>query len=163
VKETKLLAVIFCVLMFSMVFSNLLNFEYLDKKSWHMVYMFAIRYALVFVILAYYYKLEYFSKNYLISILYLSFSFLALTGIYSAVTMPEEMFRHGLKGTLDYRNAFGLFMGMAFVLSLLLFETKKLLSIILMLVFFCIDAFICFKIVLGEFLLCCFCCFLDKL
>lgn len=134
-REAKLLFISFFFLMFSMTLSNLLNLDYLDKKSWHMVYMFAIRYALIFIILAYYYRLEYFSKNDFIVMLYLSFSYLALTGIYTALSLPEDMFTSGLKGTLDYRNAFGLLMGMGLVLSVLLFEHKKQLSIILILVF----------------------------
>ena len=134
-REAKLLFISFFFLMFSMTLSNLLNLDYLDKKSWHMVYMFAIRYALIFIILAYYYRLEYFSKNDFIVMLYLSFSYLALTGIYMALSLPEDMFTSGLKGTLDYRNAFGLLMGMGLVLSVLLFEHKKQLSIILILVF----------------------------
>ena len=134
-REAKLLFISFFFLMFSMTLSNLLNLDYLDKKSWHMVYMFAIRYALIFVILAYYYRLEYFSKSDFIVMLYLSFSYLALTGIYTASSLPEDMFTSGLKGTLDYRNAFGLLMGMGLVLSVLLFDYKKQLSMILILIF----------------------------
>lgn len=134
-KKTQILAASFFLLMFSMILSNLLNLDYLDKKSWHMVYMFAIRYALIFVILAYYYRLEYFSKNDFIVMLYLSFSYLAFTGIYTALSLPEDMFTSGLKGTLDYRNAFGLLMGMGLVLSALLFDHKKQLSMILILIF----------------------------
>jgi O-antigen ligase len=134
-KEIKLLALSFFLIIFSMVLANLLNPEYLDQKSWLLIFKFSIRYALVFVILAYYYKLGYFLKSDLIITLYLSFSFLALTGIFSLISMPEIMLREGLKGTLDNRNAFGLFMGMGFVLSLLLFETRKALSFILMIVF----------------------------
>lgn len=134
-KETKLLFISFFLLMFSMTLSNFLNLDYLDKKSWHMVYMFAIRYALIFVILAYYYRIEYFSKNDFLIMLYSSFAFLGLTGICIAMTIPEDMFTAGLKGTLDYRNAFGLLTGMAFVLSTLLFERKKQLSIIMIFIF----------------------------
>ena len=134
-KEIKLLAISFFLIIFSMTLANILNIEYLDKKSWHQVYMFFIRYALVFLILAYYYKLGFFVKNELLLALYLSFSFLALTGLFSLISTPDVMFGEGLKGTLDNRNAFGLFMGMGFVLSLLLFETKKALSFILVMVF----------------------------
>ena len=134
-KETKLLFISFFLLMFSMTLSNFLNLDYLDKKSWHMVYMFAIRYALIFVILAYYYRIEYFSKNDFLIMLYSSFAFLGLTGICIAMTIPEDMFTAGLKGTLDYRNAFGLLMGMGLVLSALLFDHKKQLSMILILIF----------------------------
>jgi O-antigen ligase len=135
VKEAKFLAIGFSFIMLSMILANILNINYLDKKSWHLVYMFFFRYALVFMILAYYYKLEYFDKRYLIFLLYLSFSFLALTGVFSLMSMPSAVVEEGLKGTLDNRNAFGLFMGMGFVLSLLLFESKKVLSFSLMIIF----------------------------
>jgi O-antigen ligase len=72
-----------------------------------------------FMILAYYYKLEYFDKRYLIFLLYLSFSFLALTGVFSLMSMPSAVVEEGLKGTLDNRNAFGLFMGMGFCIKLI--------------------------------------------
>ena len=65
-KETKLLALSFFLIIVSMILANLLNLDYLDKKSWHLIYMFSIRYALVFVILAYYYRVGYFLKNDLI-------------------------------------------------------------------------------------------------
>lgn len=134
-KKVKLLAFSFFMIIFSMILANLLNLDYLDKKSWHLIYMFSIRYALVFCILAYYYKKEFILKQDFINIVYLSFIFVALTGIFSLISMPEVISGEGLQGTLDNRNAFGLFMGMGFVLSLLLFETNKKLSFILMLTF----------------------------
>jgi len=134
-KKTKLLALSFFLIIFSMILANLLNLDYLDKKSWHLIYMFSIRYALVFFILAYYYKIGYFLKGDFIKAVYLSFIFVGLTGIFSLISSPEVISGEGLQGTLDNRNAFGLFMGMGFVLSLLLFEKNKKLSFILMLTF----------------------------
>jgi O-antigen ligase len=48
VKEAKFLAIGFSFIMLSMILANILNINYLDKKSWHLVYMFFFRYALVF-------------------------------------------------------------------------------------------------------------------
>lgn len=71
-KETKYLFVGFCFIVFSMILSNLLNPEFLDKKSWHTIYMFVIRYGLIFVILAYFYRLEFYKKEILVVV---AFSF----------------------------------------------------------------------------------------
>jgi hypothetical protein len=40
VKEAKFLAIGFSFIMLSMILANILNINYLDKKSWHLVYMF---------------------------------------------------------------------------------------------------------------------------
>ena len=134
-KKTKYLTIGFFLIILSMIFSNLFNLEYLDKKSWHLIFVFFLRYGLVFIILAYYYKLKSFSKKELLLVLYLSFSFVALTGIFETIKNPEVILGLGLTGTLDNRNAFGLFMGMGFVLSLLLVEKNKNLAFFLLLIF----------------------------
>lgn len=134
-KETVSLTIGFSLIISVMLLSNLLNLEYLDKKSWHLIYMFVIRYGLVFVILAYFYRLEYFNKKELIIGLFASFLLLASTGIYEVINTPDVIFGTGITGTLDNRNAFGLFMGMGFVLSLLIMQYKRNLGIILILVF----------------------------
>lgn len=134
-KETVSLTIGFSLIISVMLLSNLLNLEYLDKKSWHLIYMFVIRYGLVFVILAYFYRLEYFNKKELIFGLFASFLLLASTGIYEVINTPDVIFGTGITGTLDNRNAFGLFMGMGFVLSLLIMQYKRNLGIILILVF----------------------------
>ena len=134
-KKTKYLSFGFFLIILSMIFSNVLNLEYLDKKSWHLIFMFFLRYGFVFIILAYYYRLKSFTKKELLFVLYLSFSFVALTGIFEIVKTPEVVLGLGLTGTLDNRNAFGLFMGMGFVLSLLLVEKNKNLGFFLLLIF----------------------------
>lgn len=125
----------FSFIIFAMLLANLLNLEYLDKKSWHLIYMFIIRYAFIFIILAYFYRLEYFDKKEIVVVLFASFSLLAITGIYEIIQDPNVIFGVGITGTLDNRNAFGLFMGMGFVLSLLLMEHKRNLGITLILIF----------------------------
>uniref|UniRef100_UPI004048BA5A O-antigen ligase family protein n=1 Tax=Aliarcobacter sp. TaxID=2321116 RepID=UPI004048BA5A len=134
-KKIKYLSFGFFLIIFSMIFSNLLNLEHLDKKSWHLILMFFLRYGFVFVILAYYYRLKSFRKKELLFTLYLSFSFVALTGFFEIIKNPEVVLGLGLTGTLDNRNAFGLFMGMGFVLSLLLVEKNKNLGFFLLLIF----------------------------
>lgn len=134
-KKTKHLCIGFFLIIFSMILSNFLNLEYLDKKSWHLILMFFFRYGLVFIILAYYYRLNSFTKNELLIVLYISFSLIALVGFYEIIKNPEVIFGIGLSGSLGNRNAFGLFMGMGFVLSLLLISKSKTLGLILIFIF----------------------------
>jgi O-antigen ligase len=134
-KETKYLALGFLFIALSMLVSNLLNPEYLREKSWHITFMFIIRYGLIFVILAYFYKLNFFSKKQLIITISCSFILLLLTGLFQVIESPQILLGEGIKGTLDYRNAFGLSMGMAFVFSLYLLNYQRNLALILILLF----------------------------
>lgn len=124
-KQTYVLSIGFALIISSMLLANALNLEYLDKKSWNVIYMFVLRYGLVFIILAYFYKLEYFTKKEIYIFMLCSFSFLGLTGIYQIVNNPSVILGEGIVGTLNNRNAFGLFMGMGFVLSLYSINYKK--------------------------------------
>lgn len=127
-KQTYVLSIGFALIIFTMLLANILNLEYLDKKSWNVVYMFVLRYGLVFVILAYFYKLEYFTKKEIFIFLLSSFSFLGLTGLYQIINNPSVILGEGVVGTLNNRNAFGLFMGMGFILSLYTINYKKNLA-----------------------------------
>lgn len=57
--KTKYLTTGFSLIVLSLCFSNLLNPEYLANNSWHKTFMFVIRYGLIFIILAYFYKLDF--------------------------------------------------------------------------------------------------------
>lgn len=136
-KSTKYLFFGFVSIILSMVIANVFNLEYLDNKSWHIIYMFVIRYGLVFVILSYFYKLEFFSKKEIVATVLLSLCFLMLTGLYQ-VLQNSNVLVLGITATLDNRNAFGLFMGMGVVLSLLIIKEYKVLGILLLFLFsFC--------------------------
>ena len=128
-KETKYLFVGFCFIVFSMILSNLLNPEFLDKKSWHTIYMFVIRYGLIFVILAYFYRLEFFTKKEILVLVVFSLSVLLCTGIYQILQEPTVIIKEGITGTLNNRNAFGLMMGMGVVLSLCLIKYKRIFAL----------------------------------
>ncbi len=134
-KETKYLFVGFCFIVFSMILSNLLNPEFLDKKSWHTIYMFVIRYGLIFVILAYFYRLEFFTKKEILVLVVFSLSVLLCTGIYQILQEPTVIIKEGITGTLNNRNAFGLMMGMGVVLSLCLIKYKRIFALFLLLLF----------------------------
>lgn len=135
-KETKYLFIGFFFIIFSMIFSNFLNLENIDMKSWNLVFMFILRYGLIFVILCYFYKLEYFSKKEIIYFVFSSLILVLLTGVFQSIQNFDLLLKgKGITGTLYNRNAFGCFMGLGFVLSVLLLKYKKNFAIILMLFF----------------------------
>ncbi len=118
VKKTISLTIGFFLLILCMHISNFSNLDSIDIKSWYLLYMFIIRYGLIFVLLSYFYKLNFFEKKELVQWLFCSFCALALTGVYQLIIEPNILLGQGIQGTLSNRNAFGLFVGMGFVLSL---------------------------------------------
>lgn len=134
-KETKNLFIGFSFIIFAMILSNLLNPEFLDKKSWHTIFSFIFRYGLILIILAYFYRLDFFKKKDIIVVTLFSFFFLLLTGVYQIIQEPNIVMGEGIKGTLNNRNAFGLMMGMGFVTSFYLLNYKRNLGLVLLLLF----------------------------
>ena len=134
-KETKNLFIGFSFIIFAMILSNLLNPEFLDKKSWHTIFSFIFRYGLILIILAYFYRLDFFRKKDIIVVTLFSFFFLLLTGVYQIIQEPNIVMGEGIKGTLNNRNAFGLMMGMGFVTSFYLLNYKRNFGLVLLLLF----------------------------
>lgn len=134
-KETKNLFIGFSFIIFAMILSNLLNPEFLDKKSWHTIFSFIFRYGLILIILAYFYRLDFFKKKDIIVVTLFSFFFLLLTGVYQIIQEPNIVMGEGIKGTLNNRNAFGLMMGMGFVTSFYLLNYKRNFGLVLLLLF----------------------------
>lgn len=133
--KTKCLAIGFSLIIFSLCISNLLNHEYLTDKSWYKTFMFVIRFGLIFIILAYFYKLDFFTKKDIVIVCLFSFLFLLSTGLYQIIFDPNVIKGIGITGTLDNRNAFGLMMGMGFVLSISLLKYNKNLALLLVFMF----------------------------
>lgn len=127
----------FVLMIISMVISNLLNPEFLADKSWHVTAMFVVRYTLVFIILAYFYSLGFFSKKEIILAVFASFLLLSFTAIFQICTNPSGMFnpRVGLTGSLGHHNALGLSMGLAVSSAIALFSCCKKISLVLVLYF----------------------------
>ena len=134
-KETKNLFFGFSLIVLAMILSNLLNPEFLDKKSWHSIFSFVYKYGFMFIILAYFYRLDFFKKKDIFIMTLCSFSFLLLTGIYQIIQEPNIIMGEGIIGTLDNRNSFGLIMGMGFVSSFYLLKDKKEFALPLLILF----------------------------
>ncbi|MBY0540899.1 MAG: O-antigen ligase family protein [Campylobacterales bacterium] len=134
-KETKYLFIGFCFIILTMLLSNTINPEYLDKKSWHTIFSFVYKYGLIFVILAYFYKLEFFRKREILIVVLGSFSLLLFAGIYQFIQNPTIVMGEGITGSLNNRNAFGLMMGMGFVLALCILKYKRNIALFLIILF----------------------------
>lgn len=134
-KKTKNLFFGFSLIVLAMILSNLLNPEFLDKKSWHNIFSFVYKYGFMFIILAYFYRLDFFKKKDIFIMTLCSFSFLLLTGIYQIIQEPNIIIGEGIRGTLDNRNAFGLIMGMGFISSFYLLKDKKVFALPLLILF----------------------------
>lgn len=137
--KTKALS--FCVglIILSMCIANLLNPELLGKKSWHHVFVFVMRYIGIFIALAYFYSLNFFSKKELIFMVLFGTMLLALSGIGEAILNPDVLFGNvsngnttGLTGTLENRNAMGLMMSVSVIFSLLVLNKNIKLGFLLL-------------------------------
>lgn len=143
--KTKILSFFVGLIILSMFLSNLLNLELLTKDSWKNTLSFIYRYAFVFIALAYFYSLKFFSKKEIIFMLLFGTMILALSGIFEAILNPNILFGNvsngdttGLTGPLNNRNAMGLMMSASVVFSLFILRKNLLFGFILLAIYgFC--------------------------
>lgn len=137
--KTKILSFFVGLIILSMFLSNLLNLELLTKDSWKNTFSFIYRYAFVFIALAYFYSLKFFSKKEIIFMLLFGTMILALSGIFEAVLDPKIITASvGLTGPLNNRNAMGLMMSASVVFSLFILRKNLLFGFILLAIYgFC--------------------------
>ncbi|ANE36355.1 putative membrane protein, O antigen ligase family [Campylobacter iguaniorum] len=138
--KTRFLTIAFIGIFLSMIISNLLNLQYISTKSWSYIFLFIFRYGTIFLALAYFYKLEYFSKKEIIYFIFSGLILLALTSIFYIIKDPEMT--RGLSGSLGSRTGFGLFMGLGLVLSFIVIKHKILMpALTIFFIFFTIFSF----------------------
>ncbi|MCZ6168443.1 O-antigen ligase family protein [Campylobacter ureolyticus] len=136
-KKTKVLTVFVALILLSMCLANILNPELLAKKSWHYIISFFYRYVLVFVALAYFYKLRYFDKKVLVDVFLFGLLFVAAIAIFMLILNPDIVYG-GLKGTFDNRNAMGLAMSLGVVFTLFVLKNNIKIGLVLLVIFgFC--------------------------
>ncbi|ALV25155.1 putative membrane protein, putative O-glycosylation ligase [Campylobacter iguaniorum] len=133
-KKLKILSMFVLFIIITMLISNLLHPELIDKKSYHLIIMFIIRYWMVFIALAYFYTINFFTKKELLIFLFIG-SFLVITTVLYQLYLDKGIQVTGLEGTLGNRNIFGLMMGIASVFSLLLIKANNKKPIILFIIF----------------------------
>ena len=136
-KKTKELTVFVALILLSMCLANILNPELLAKKSWHYIISFFYRYVLVFIALAYFYRLKYFDKKVLVNIFLFGLLFVAAIAIFMLILNPDIIYG-GLKGTFDNRNAMGLAMSLGVVFTLFILKDNIKIGLVLLAIFgFC--------------------------
>lgn len=136
-KKTKVLTVFIALILLSMCLANILNPELLAKKSWHYIISFFYRYVLVFIALAYFYRLKYFDKKVLVNIFLFGLLFVAAIAIFMLILNPDIIYG-GLKGTFDNRNAMGLAMSLGVVFTLFILKDNIKIGLVLLAIFgFC--------------------------
>lgn len=142
--KTRFLGLAFAGIVLSMVISNLLNPEYLSSKSWSHTILFIFRYGLIFVALAYFYRLDYFSKKEIIYFIFAGLILLGMTAVFYLAITPGLVshISGGLSGSLGSRTGFGLFVGLGFVLSFVLIKNKILMPfLVIFFTFFTVFSF----------------------
>lgn len=136
-KKTKVLTVFVALILLSMCLANILNPELLAKKSWHYIISFFYRYVLVFIALAYFYRLKYFDKKVLVDVFLFGLLFVAAIAIFMLILNPDTVYG-GLKGTFDNRNAMGLAMSLGVVFTLFVLKNNIKIGLVLLVIFgFC--------------------------
>lgn len=136
-KKTKVLTVFIALILLSMCLANILNPELLVKKSWHYIISFFYRYVLVFIALAYFYRLKYFDKKVLVDVFLFGLLFVAAIAIFMLILNPDTVYG-GLKGTFDNRNAMGLAMSLGVVFTLFILKDNIKIGLVLLAIFgFC--------------------------
>lgn len=136
-KKTKVLTVFVALILLSMCLASILNPELLAKKSWHYIISFFYRYVLVFIALAYFYRLKYFDKKVLVDVFLFGLLFVAAIAIFMLILNPDTVYG-GLKGTFDNRNAMGLAMSLGVVFTLFVLKNNIKIGLVLLVIFgFC--------------------------
>lgn len=118
----------FSLILFSMLISNLLN--EIPKSGWDSLLSYVYRYALICMILIYFYSKNFFSKNTVILFILISLGIQGLDGVYQSF-VGYDLFKHnlgsfaeGLTGATFNRNTFGFFMGLGVLTTYFLLIKK---------------------------------------
>ena len=128
----------FLLILISMTISNLIN-DVSKTNAWYLELAYLHRYALILLILFYFYSKDFFDKNLLITFILISLGLQILDGLYQYI-VGYDLFLHnignkieGLTGPIFNRNVFGLLMGMGVIVSFLSikFASKITLKILL--------------------------------
>jgi len=122
---------IFFLIVFSMTISNVLS-PITNTLSWRTELNYVFRYFLIFIMLLFLYRENFFTKRFVIVSILVSLGLQGIDGVYQAFT-HYDFIKHnfgslskGLAAAVFHKNAFGMFMAIGASLSLsLLFYKKK--------------------------------------
>ncbi|MFA9374255.1 MAG: O-antigen ligase family protein [Poseidonibacter sp.] len=114
----------FSLIILSMTVSNFIN-DVSKTDAWRIELMFILRYAFIFIILLYFYSKHFFNKKTLFIFVFSSLFIQSFDGVYQSI-LGYDFFKHnigdlnrGLTAATFNRNSFGLFMGIALIISLI--------------------------------------------
>lgn len=117
----------FSLIILSMSISNTIN-DFSNIDAWRLELNYIYRYALIFIILIYFFSKQFFSKQIFIIFIFISLGIQGLDGIFQSI-MGFDIFKHnlgnltvGLTGVTFNRNTFGFFVGLGVILSFLLIK-----------------------------------------
>jgi len=141
-KECRWLSVCFVGIFLSMIISNLLNLDILQRHSWDTALLFPVRYGLIFFALAYFYTLGFFDENFILKSIFIGLLLLAIIGLIQLAMQYDTIFsvKGGFKGTFSHRNNFGFLAGLGLVMSVV-FVKDNLIRIALIAVFLFLTIF----------------------
>lgn len=125
--DYKDLFISFSLIILSMSISNVIN-DLSNIDAWRLELNYIYRYALIFIILIYFFSKQFFSKQIFIVFIFASLSIQGIDGIFQSI-MGFDIFNHnlgslttGLTGVTFNRNTFGFFVGLGLILSFLLIK-----------------------------------------
>ncbi len=126
----KKLLILFLLFIASMALSSALGISEKDELS--EIFKYFGRYTLVFIVLLYFYKQGLFSRQWLLSVIFVVLCLNSLDGIYQyflgfdfiANRLPDGP-SNLLTGAVYHHNPFGLFMAIGAIMSMVLFFDKK--------------------------------------
>jgi O-antigen ligase len=137
----------FIFILLSMSISNIIN-DVSKTDAWHIEVMYIFRYALIFLILIYFYSKNFFSKKTLILYVFLSLSIQLLDGLYQNIFGSDFFYNQvsndipgALIGGVFHRNIFGFLMGIGVLISFIFlkneitFKKEKFLYLIFLILF----------------------------
>jgi O-antigen ligase len=124
----KKLLIVFLLFIASMTLSTLLGIS--DKSELLEIFKYIYRYVFIFIILLYFYKQSLFSRQWLLSVIFIVLCINSLDGIYQYFTGIDFIANKTpdgsslLTGAVYHHNPFGLFMAIGAIMSLVLFFDK---------------------------------------
>ncbi|MEA1915400.1 MAG: O-antigen ligase family protein, partial [Campylobacterota bacterium] len=140
-KQYKDILLAFMLIVFSMILSSVLGVNLADSLSQTMKFIY--RYIFLFIVLLYFFKMSFFTRKFVITMIVVTCTIYAMDGLYQYFT-GYDMLKNipimygGLTGPLFNRNIFGFIMAIGAIVSFaLLFSNQqsKLLKLLLIGIF----------------------------
>ena len=129
----------FLLILFSMTISNLIN-DVSKTNAWYLELAYLYRYALILLVLFYFYSKHFFDKKLLIIFIFISLGIQVFDGLFQYI-MGYDLLVHnignkieGLSGPIFNRNVFGLLMGIGVLLSFLSIKSVSKINLKILLV-----------------------------